>query len=263
MRWLDAPNSSDRYYYACRITYEDTDVHYFMHEPDFSLFNLREHSFLLILGPYDRGRNVLTSTMVISLRHSLPAETLIAYVFFDYGRRMSTFGFLTSLVSQFAAQRLGQSGALDHLYRDCAFGQDRPTTTSLMAVLRMIIQYSDSVYVVVESLEDCEDPYSVHDLLQEIHSWKIDGMHFIATYQPHNNIMDSFGVLHLPCIDLDSCPGFAIGEFIQGEIGSSCSHQHSSPPYDKFWNDVHSKALVYTMIDGSDAYFGDSRLVNE
>lgn len=122
-----------------------------------------------------------------------------------------------SLIWQLSLQSDG--GILDNLadlYRLCKSGSEQPTPNSLQDTLHMIIQRLYSVFIIIDSLDECTTRDETLTWIQQINSLEMDNLHMVVTSRPERDISDVLESLDLRIVDLIQEPANDdIGKYLE------------------------------------------------
>jgi hypothetical protein len=144
--------------------------------------------------------NASSSTIIEELSlhcHSDPSLA-IAYFYYDFNNKDALpNAVLRSLIVQLSLRCASAPHALHSLFsqneRD---GVHRdPGQEDLMSTLRTIIRSFAAVYIVFDALDECPERSGFLKVLREVHGWKLDALHVLATSREEGDIQKALGGL--------------------------------------------------------------------
>ena len=101
---------------------------------------------------------------------------------------------------QFSFRCGGIPAALVDLY---GYGQEQPSTSALQDTLQCILDGFHSVYIIIDSLDECTERYKVLEWIRRIDSWNMGNLHMVVASRPEQDISNVFGGLaHLCSVDM-------------------------------------------------------------
>ena len=77
---------------------------------------------------------------------------------------------------------------LQQLYEGCADGQHQPSDIQIQSLLEELLSLPDSIFVLLNALDECTDGSSVLDALTRFIKLRPTGMHVLATSRPEREI---------------------------------------------------------------------------
>jgi len=115
-----------------------------------------------------------------------------AYFFFD-GRdgqkeSQTVDSLLRSLIRQFSTPYGGVPAVLTKLYHSCHSGGAQPSVKSLEAILLLILEAFDDVYIVLDALDECTERKDVLKWIKQTTSWRKSKLHLLATSRLEEDI---------------------------------------------------------------------------
>ncbi|KAF8196082.1 hypothetical protein BJ912DRAFT_847098, partial [Pholiota molesta] len=202
-QWLSAPDSSKNYNDA-QMMHEGT-CSWFLDGERFREFQ-EKADFLWIKGKAGSGKTILCSSVIEKidqLHKEIPSITF-AYFFFDGRDEQKDLQLhdklIRSLILQLSRQCDGIPATLVELHGG---GYQQPSTKSLEHVLYDIISGMPSVYIIIDSLDECAERKDMLEWITGVVSRKISTLHMVVVSRPERDIEDAFQLLDAHCcIDL-------------------------------------------------------------
>ncbi|KAJ7608804.1 hypothetical protein FB45DRAFT_380535 [Roridomyces roridus] len=195
---------------------------------DFTIWQKNPGS-LWIHGPSGSGKSVLSFSVIDALlayqrlyNSQNKSKTIgVAFFYFDFKNKRShqVLEALQDLILQLSAQSPHPYQTLHQLYVELNDGRTLPTYENLLKVLKNLLQELGQTYVVLDALDECQEPEKLVKLVMEMQTWPVP-LHFMITSQERNIFNNKFRAL--PTIELS--PGFTsedIHLFVSHELHSS------------------------------------------
>jgi ankyrin repeat domain-containing protein 50 len=92
---------------------------------------------------------------------------------------------LCSLITDICSNRRDTPTALQKAYDHENHGQQRPTTASLVEMLKAVMEGFESVYLIVDAVDECPksdgERLKFLEVLNEIFSWQLENLHIFLT----------------------------------------------------------------------------------
>lgn len=133
-----------------------------------------------------------------------------AYYFFD-GRDAQKQKvheiFIQSLIGQIWDRCDGRiPSVLADLYKQCDNGHREPSMKNLQATLLAILHGFDRVFLIIDSLDECQSRVEFLPWLKDITKWKGGKLHLAVTGRPERDIVDVINSLDRRevCVDADT-----------------------------------------------------------
>src|SRR5688572_28198942 len=127
--------------------------------------------------------------------HKKDKSIAYAYFFFDGRDKQEDFQLysklIRSFIDQLSVQCDGGLAILSKLYGD---GRSQPSTDSRRDTLHVILNRLASVYLIIDSLNECTERGKVLEWICQIADLKMDNLHLVVTSRPELNIRHSFSV---------------------------------------------------------------------
>ena len=114
---------------------------------------------------------------------------------------------IRSLIWQFSLKcKDGIPQVLADLYFHCGRGYQQPPLDDLHNVLEMILGDFESVYIILDALDECSERDKVLNWVQAMILHKNENLrlHLITTSRPEKDINDEFNSYH--CVDMIKAP---------------------------------------------------------
>ncbi|KAF9479010.1 hypothetical protein BDN70DRAFT_879298, partial [Pholiota conissans] len=230
-KWLDAPDSSPNYHAALERHQEDTFA-WFLDGKYYNEFR-NNAGFLWIKATAGCGKTVLCSTIIRkieALRKENPKslhEKLIR-----------------SLIRQLSAQCDGVPAVLVDLYGQ---GHQQPSIRSLEGVLRHIVESLRTVYIIIDSLDECIERNRMLPWIEQIIFEKHDNLHLIIASRLERDISDTFERPDVPFIDLASKADEDIALYLDKELPLLKNWQ--------FWDNETQREVQSVLRKGAQGMF--------
>lgn len=151
------------------------------------------------------------------------SSCVVAYFYFDFkdAKKQKFTHLIRSLLRQLSRTLVNYPHSLVECYSRSRDGQDQPTVHDLLTTLRLVIQSFQHVFIIIDALDECTDPDDLLYGLAEIVSWKIDGLHILATSRQERQIEDRLIPLISGQIKLESR---LVGLDIQNHVHARLQH---------------------------------------
>lgn len=192
--WLDAPDSSSKYYKGLSLRHKGTGT-WFTGGTVFTKWLREPNSFIWLSGFAGNGKTVLSSSIIEdTIKHASSSQrSAVAYYYFafDDTRSQPSDAMVRALVVQLATLSPNSVPSLDSLYSTCSAGQRQPAHHMLMSVLHQLIVSFDHTYIICDALDECGDRNECMDDIKMMISWALPQMHFLATSRAEKDIEDS------------------------------------------------------------------------
>ena len=75
------------------------------------------------------------------------------------------------------------------------YGQEQPSTSALQDTLQHILDGFHSVYVIIDSLDECTERCKVLEWIKKIDSWNMGNLYMVVASRPEQDISNVFGGL--------------------------------------------------------------------
>ncbi|KAF9480554.1 hypothetical protein BDN70DRAFT_856548, partial [Pholiota conissans] len=201
-KWLSAPDSSKNYNEAREKHHADT-CEWFLSGTWFREFD-EKAGILWINGTAGCGKTILCSSIIekiISLHTKKPSVACV-YFFFDGRDSQQDFQqhdkLIRSLIRQLCAYCDGIPSALVQLYGQ---GHQQPRIRSLQDTLHLLLEGFDSVYIVIDSLDECIEREKMLLWIEQIISFNMSNLHMAVASRPERDINDTLRSLSTCFVD--------------------------------------------------------------
>ena len=147
----------------------------------------------------------LSSSIVENIINLHKANPSIAYAYFFFDGRDSQKDLqlhdklIRSLIAQLSSQCDGIPATLVELY---GHGQQEPSTNSLQDTLYDILNGFNSVYIIIDSLDECTERGKMLNWIRQIVSRNMPNLHIVVTSRPEREIEEILQPLDLGCVDV-------------------------------------------------------------
>jgi hypothetical protein len=141
------------------------------------------------------GKSVLCSTIIKeTIEHCQGNGGFLAYFYFDFQEpaKQTPHNMLKSLVWQLACQSTPGEEEILSLYSFCNRGNRQPMDEEFLKILKAIIELHTDVYLILDALDECNQRVELLELIEEILSWKVGKLHFLATSRKELDIEEAF-----------------------------------------------------------------------
>ena len=147
----------------------------------------------------------LSSSIVENIINLHKTNPSIAYAYFFFDGRDSQTSLqlhdklIRSLITQLSSQCDGIPATLVELY---GHGQQQPSMNSLQHTLYVILNGLNSVYIIIDALDECTERDKVLSWIRQIVFQNVPNLHIIVTSRPEREIEDVLQPLDLGCVDI-------------------------------------------------------------
>lgn len=126
---------------------------------------------------------------VISNHQSEPIKA-VAYFYFDFNDsdKQRTEMLIRSLIVQFAAQCSHLPESLKSAHSRSQGGQKQPTIGDMTIILRHILKSFNTIYILLDALDECTDRQDLFEFIGSLMGWNIDNLHVLTTSRKENDI---------------------------------------------------------------------------
>ncbi|KAF8512781.1 hypothetical protein JB92DRAFT_2669017, partial [Gautieria morchelliformis] len=209
-KWPAAPDHWSKHKNARNLRQAMTGS-WFIEGKHFQEWQEAPHSFLWLHGIPGAGKTILCSTIIEELsRHSRSDPFLaMAFFYFDFNNKDTLpDDVLRSLIVQLSAQCVSTPHALESLFSMNEQGGVRrdPRQEDLMSTLKTIVMSFQVVYIVFDALDECPERSRFLKLLREVHDWKLDALHLLATSRKEGDISKALSGLVSHDISMNKSP---------------------------------------------------------
>ncbi|KAF8542732.1 hypothetical protein BDD12DRAFT_875826 [Trichophaea hybrida] len=169
--WLSAPDPSLNQNQARKRRYSKTGT-WFIESEWFVNWKANPDSLLWLHGIPGCGKTILASTIIedviqhcsLGRNSSLP----VAYFYFDFNdsEKQKYEKMIRSLITQLSKQSV-RTRALESLFSSYQ-GSRQPTADALLETLRHIVQEFDESFIILDTLDECEERQGLLEDIEEI-----------------------------------------------------------------------------------------------
>ncbi|KAF8196084.1 ectomycorrhiza-induced ankyrin-domain/NACHT-domain-containing protein [Pholiota molesta] len=249
-QWLSAPDSSKNYNDAREKHQKDTCT-WFLDGKRFQ--ELQEKAgFLWIKGTAGCGKTILCSSIIdkIIQLHEANASAAYAYFFFDGRDAQNDLQLhnklLRSLILQLFLQCDGNiPAALVQLY---GHGHQQPSISSLEDTLCRIIDGLHSVYIIIDSLDECTEREKTLRWINQMTSRRMGNLRLVVVSRPERDIEDALQSLDPECIDLAK-------EYSNHDIAIYLEQELSALSAVKKWDEGTRTIIKSTLTERTEGMF--------
>ncbi|KAK1728694.1 uncharacterized protein BDZ83DRAFT_529345, partial [Colletotrichum acutatum] len=194
--WLNAPDATFNFTEACAKKHPGTGT-WFVNGPEFTRWLEESNSFLWLKGFAGCGKTVLSSTVIQhTLRHRRSNLSVgLCFFFFSFNddSKQDASGMLRALILQLSDQLEYAPSALRRIHDLGQKHNVQPSTADLLRCFRQVSQLFQSVYVILDALDESPRETSRFDLLEilkEIRAWTELRLHLLVTSRDEVDIRE-------------------------------------------------------------------------
>ncbi|KAI8624181.1 ankyrin repeat-containing domain protein [Xylariaceae sp. FL1651] len=190
--WLSPPDPSTNLNNSLRNRHPGSGQ-WFLDHPAYLSWISESNSFLWLYGIPGCGKTILTSTIAEDIIKKRASQDFI-YFYFDFNdtSKQNLDMMLRSFVSQLYNQNKNVRNHLDMLYSSYNQGKHQPSSESLHAAFRDMIQQAGEIWIVIDALDECNKrhEYPAGGLLSWIQSLQghQPNIHLLVTSRPEQDI---------------------------------------------------------------------------
>ena len=153
MSWLHPADSSISFNSARSRHHPETGSWLLEHHL-FQKFQARQVNFLWLYGIPGCGKTILSSTVIMHLRHA-KADCAVLYFFFDFRDpgQQTIDHLIRSLIAQLFIRVESCRDHLTALYEQCKYST--PSTEVLFKVFCAMVLSASEVYLVIDAMDEC------------------------------------------------------------------------------------------------------------
>lgn len=181
--WLSPPDPSTNFVKAQKMHYEGTGL-WFLESELFQQWKSGSRQHLWLYGIPGCGKTVLSSTIINHLRQNQEgSSTLVLDFFFDFSdtRKQSVDQLVRSLVAQLYSRCQDSRRELDALFTNHKEGNQQPTTDSLCATLKTMMQHVKTIQIVIDALDECQTRKDLLSWMRELATSEHRNIYLLAT----------------------------------------------------------------------------------
>ncbi|KAF7980620.1 hypothetical protein HWV62_37408 [Athelia sp. TMB] len=249
--WLAAPDVSQNYN-AARSKHQTDTGSWFINGSQFSHRKNNPERFMCIYGSPGCGKTILCSSIIENVQDYCKSHPLSGYAYFFFDSRNSDQGLLRyekllrSILSQIAYRCGGIPDVLREMFYLHGKGREAPSLKSLCETIQRAVEGFDHFYIIIDSLDECEDRMELLDWLRSLESRNQDRLHLMFTSRPETSIVSRLSLIsrlqrvHIQGSDVDK----DIASYIDERISLVNS-----------WSDKIKSQVKTTLMGGADGMF--------
>jgi hypothetical protein len=155
--WLSAPNSSTTLNEALKKRQDGTGS-WFLLSKSFQTWTNGTSRYLWLQGIPGCGKTVLCATIIEHLNQQVDPSRVILEFFFDFTDidKQTLEKLVRSLVAQLYRRCENCQKELDKLFFSCKDGYRQPTYESLLATFLNMLNYFQTIQIVIDALDECQ-----------------------------------------------------------------------------------------------------------
>ncbi|KAH6655699.1 hypothetical protein BKA67DRAFT_534614 [Truncatella angustata] len=196
--WLAPPDPSTNFNKA-REQYHEGTGHWLLNSEVYTKWKMEQNSFLWLYGIPGCGKTILSSSVVADLEQSAGSARTLLYFYFDFNDvdKQSLNKAVRSLITQLYFKRKDARKETDALYSSCNNGRRQPDQTSLLALLRNMLQrqHDSEVWIVLDALDECHarNEGAASGLMSYIKSLRdcTANVHLLVTSRPEHDLQSA------------------------------------------------------------------------
>ncbi|THZ11063.1 hypothetical protein D6C91_09549 [Aureobasidium pullulans] len=167
-KWLSPSDSSISQNKAFKLRHQGTGQ-WLLNSTFYLSWEERLDRFIWLHGLSGCGKTVLASSIIHRLNSASPSRAL-AFFYFDVngGGQQTVVQMLRTLLSQLCSRPPINLDRLQTLYNTCGKGTSSPSIDQLSDTLKDIISLSGQVTVVIDALDECDEPSEVISWLEDL-----------------------------------------------------------------------------------------------
>ncbi|TIA06448.1 hypothetical protein D6C80_10320 [Aureobasidium pullulans] len=167
-KWLSPSDSSISQNKAFKLRHQGTGQ-WLLNSTFYLSWEERLDRFIWLHGLSGCGKTVLASSIIHRLNSASPSRAL-AFFYFDVngGGQQTVVQMLRTLLSQLCSRPSINLDRLQTLYNTCGKGTSSPSIDQLSDTLKDIISLSGQVTVVIDALDECDEPSEVISWLEDL-----------------------------------------------------------------------------------------------
>ena len=173
-----------------------------MSSSSFETWKTSDNSFLWLHGIPGCGKTILLSTIIQTVlgQNQGKLKVAVIYFYFDFSdqNKQNVEQLALSLLTQLSFQSRYFSQTLQELYRESDQGKHPPTRNGVAKALTDILSELDSIYLLVDALDEATDSKELCELLRRL---KLNThMHILVTSRKERNLEPLLSRLATDCI---------------------------------------------------------------
>ncbi|KAF8527660.1 hypothetical protein JB92DRAFT_2698208, partial [Gautieria morchelliformis] len=250
-KWLAAPDYESKHLNTAGEWEKDTGS-WFLQGESFHEWKSQPKSFLWLHGQAGAGKSVLCSTIIRTISGNSKSNPSIAVAFFYFDFRskdIEPHSLLRALIKQLSLKSTkAPTPTFDYvakLFSDKNNGQESPSLEELKSTLEFIIgTFENNVYIIFDALDECPRRHQFLELIKEIHGWKFDALHLLATSRDEPDIGKTLGDLVSHQVSMDE-------GLVDGDIRVYVSRQLKDDNKLSKYSREKKEIIKTTLIDGA------------
>ena len=155
-----------------------------LHLDIFTDWLVQSNTLFWLHGIPGSGKSVLCSTVINHVQRlsSDAAEKILIYFYFDFSddSKRSTENLTRSLISQLSSRK-PYDQSLNETWKDSRTGKHAITQFMLLGILFSLLEHYIDVVIVVDAIDEAEDPQAVMKVIGQIHDRKISHVHIMLS----------------------------------------------------------------------------------
>ncbi|KZP12248.1 hypothetical protein FIBSPDRAFT_985791 [Athelia psychrophila] len=190
---MDAPDNSPNFN-AARKKHQPGTGSWFLDGPAFTRWKEDPGILLWLHGGPGCGKTVLCAAAIKAVIDFCDSRPSTGYASFFFDGRSAEAALLIhdklvrSIIVQLAHRCDGIPAALEEMYHNCDQGSRQPPIELLEATLHRIVHSFDSVYIVIDSLDECSERKDVVEWIRSMTSTASGKLHMMATSRSEPDI---------------------------------------------------------------------------
>ena len=193
-QWLSPPDPSVNYQKALAQRQQDTGL-WLLDGEHYKNWKTSVASVLWLHGIPGCGKTILSSTILQDLLHyhdSHP-DNPVVYFYFDFNdvQKQNAELMLCSLVLQLARQVDDSYSRVNTFYSSHGGGTTQPSLSTLLEMMRRIMEQSPPVYIMLDALDECSHRDDLMRIIETVAGWGLQNMHLIVTSRCERDIESS------------------------------------------------------------------------
>jgi hypothetical protein len=115
------------------------------------------------------------------------------YFYFDFNdvEKQQHEKMIGSLIVQLSTRSASTPQALESLFSSCMNGERQPTAEALLEILRHMLQGFDSIFAILDALDECKERLELLEDIEEMTGWRTGKLHMLATSRREKDIEES------------------------------------------------------------------------
>ncbi|KAF8519162.1 hypothetical protein JB92DRAFT_2808791 [Gautieria morchelliformis] len=198
-KWLAAPDYESKHLNAAG-EWEKGTGSWFLRGESFHEWKTQPKSFLWL-----HGKGISTIIRAISGHSKSNPSIAVAFFYFDFRNKdIEPHSLLRALIKQLSLKSTHTFNYVAKLFSDKNNGQEWPSLEELKSTLEFIIgTFEKNVYIIFDALDECPRRHQFLELIKEIHEWKLDALHLLATSRDEQDIEKTLRVLVSHQVSMD------------------------------------------------------------